>query len=357
MFGELAVLYLFLGGAGAGCLAVASIVDLAVLREPFGQAGYLPGPASDPLGRTVDIAFVVGFVAVASGAACLAFDLGRVDRIASLFANPSPTLLTFGSYALAALIALGAGLSIVRFAYVPAIPRGIVAAAEAATIVVGAGVALYTGLLFATIGGVRFWATPLVPALFFLSSASSGIALVVVAGVGEQADCAMRSTMRCLAASDAALLCAEAACAAALIVSAAASDHPGVAKSFEILTAGTYADAWWIGFIACGLVVPLVAEAAYLASSRKRAAASFGGAVRAVLVGAAAFALVGALCLRASIAGAGAHRDIELESGAVSADALSEPRDARDSAALSVVPGHAAGLEAGLAEEGNGAPL
>ena len=33
MLGELAVLYLFLGGAGAGCVAACSLVDLLWLRE------------------------------------------------------------------------------------------------------------------------------------------------------------------------------------------------------------------------------------------------------------------------------------------------------------------------------------
>ena len=40
MLGELAVLYLFLGGAGAGCVAACSLVDLLWLREPFGRRRF-----------------------------------------------------------------------------------------------------------------------------------------------------------------------------------------------------------------------------------------------------------------------------------------------------------------------------
>ena len=48
MLGELAVLYLFLGGAGAGCVAACSLVDLLWLREPFGAtAVYGPDPATE----------------------------------------------------------------------------------------------------------------------------------------------------------------------------------------------------------------------------------------------------------------------------------------------------------------------
>ena len=54
MLGELAVLYLFLGGAGAGCVAACSLVDLLWLREPFGAtAVYGPDPAVDPARRAV----------------------------------------------------------------------------------------------------------------------------------------------------------------------------------------------------------------------------------------------------------------------------------------------------------------
>ena len=36
MFGELVTAYLFLAGVGAGGVAVASVADLLLVREPFG---------------------------------------------------------------------------------------------------------------------------------------------------------------------------------------------------------------------------------------------------------------------------------------------------------------------------------
>lgn len=339
MFGELAVLYLFLGGAGAGCLVVASLLDLFVVKEPFGDADYAPEPLVHPLGRTVDLSFLVGFAFVAIGVACLVLDVGRFDRVLSLLVDPHPTLLTFGSYALSAAVLIGAALTLVRFAYLPLVPRGVVVAFEVAAAAVGLAVATYTGLLLSTLGGVRVWDTPFVPALFVLSSLSSGIALVVLSGVGETADAFMRATMRRLACVDLALIAAEGVCAAAFVIGAASSDHAGVVASYALLVEGPYANGWWIGFLACGLAVPFVAEGVYLVVSRKVGRAAIGDVARVVLLAAAAFVLVGALCMRWAIVGVGVHRDLELSTpeGAVEAAYADLALDARG--ALSAVAG------------------
>lgn len=316
MFGELAVAYLFLGGAGAGCVLVASLLDLVVVREPFGTAEYAPGPAVRPAAHAVDVAFAVGFVAVAAGIACLLLDVGRIDRVASLFLDPHPTFMTFGSYALAALAVLAAALAVVRFAYVPGVSRAAVTAAEAVACVVAVAVMTYTGLLLQSVEGVRFWGTPLVTALFVLSSASSGVACVVIVMMLENADAQVRRIVRALAVADVALIVAEVACAAALIAQAAASDHEGVLASLETLTRGDLAPVWWGGFAACGLAVPLAAEAAFLArggAGRTNHASADAGAMRTAVAVAAALVLVGAICLRVAIAGAGAHRELALE--------------------------------------------
>ena len=41
MFSVLAVGYLFLGGAGAGAIAVASILDLVWVKAPFGHTSRI----------------------------------------------------------------------------------------------------------------------------------------------------------------------------------------------------------------------------------------------------------------------------------------------------------------------------
>ncbi|MFQ9181128.1 MAG: NrfD/PsrC family molybdoenzyme membrane anchor subunit, partial [Eggerthella lenta] len=144
MFSVLAVGYLFLGGAGAGAIAVASILDLAWVRAPFGHASRIGIGEATPLERTVAVGMLAGFAALALGMLFLLFDLGRIDRVASLLLRPSLSFLTVGTYALAGLAACAALLVAVRFAYLPSVPRGAVRAVEAAAAVVAVVVMLYT---------------------------------------------------------------------------------------------------------------------------------------------------------------------------------------------------------------------
>ena len=63
MFGELVTAYLFLAGVGAGGVAVASVADLLLVREPFG-ADVVPDFAEKrPAER-----LVVGVLALSCGA-------------------------------------------------------------------------------------------------------------------------------------------------------------------------------------------------------------------------------------------------------------------------------------------------
>ncbi len=327
MFGTLAICYLFLGGAGAGAIVACSLLDLAWVREPFGCATYVQGPHADPAERVVDFGFAAGLALLAAGAACLLVDLGRTDRVLSLFLHPQPTMLNVGAYALAALALLGGFAVAVRFLYLPRVPRGMVVAVEGAACAVGFTVMLYTGLLLQSVQGVAFWASPFVPALFVLSSASSGVAVVLaVVFFVEQADQPFPqrriAPMRlALARADAAVIVAEAVCAAGLLLWAHASAHPGVAASLSTLTEGAMATAWWLGFCVCGLVAPLAAEIACAALARSAGRGANGAGERyarafAFLAAAAALVLVGAFCLRWSVACAGTHRDLALEDAA-----------------------------------------
>lgn len=320
MFGTLAVFYLFLGGAGAGALAICSLLDLVLVRQPFGTSAYVPGPSIDPRGRIVDYGFLAGFLALALGVISLLFDLGRVDRALDLFLHPSPSLLTFGSYALAALCALGAFAVLVRFVYLPDIKRAIVAAVEAAAVAVAVAVMLYTGLLLQTIGGVTFWASPLIPVLFVLSSLSSGAALVFAVAFFIEHDRVSEHMVRIVVFADIAIIVLEVAFAVALVALSGASEHPGVRESVSILTQGDAALAWWFGFCACGMAAPLVIETAGLVHR-----SGFGTALGIVAV----LVLAGAFCLRFGIVEAGVHRDPVLEP--IAGDLVLEPVAAESS--------------------------
>ena len=105
MFGELVTAYLFLAGVGAGGVAAASVADLLFVREPFG-ADVVPDFAEKrPAERLVAGVLALSCGALALGAGCLAADLGRADRVLSLFLAPPVTLMNLGAWAVALLTA------------------------------------------------------------------------------------------------------------------------------------------------------------------------------------------------------------------------------------------------------------
>ncbi len=302
MFGTFAVLYLFCGGTGAGAIAVCSLADLAWARQPFGTGTYTQGPSVRPEARIVDFGFAAGLALLVLGIACLLLDLGRLDRVLMLFLNPQPTFVTVGAFALAALALLGGFLAAVRFLYVPAVRRGAVAAAEAVAVAVGVVAMLYTGLLLQTMGGIAFWASPFVPLLFLLSSLSGGMALVLLAALFVERTPPTGQLTGFLARTDLLVVVLEIACVAGFLLWAQASGHPGVRVSLAQLAEGDVARAWWIGFCACGLAVPLGVEVAGWASGALRSERAGWSAAFAV---AAALVLVGGWCLRWSMVEAG----------------------------------------------------
>lgn len=321
MFGALTICYLFFGGAGAGVLLVASVVDLAWAKEPFGASAT--GASFDsarPLRRIVAHAFLVGFLSVAFGVLCLLFDLGRIDRVEALFLSPTATYLTLGSFALAALLACGAFLVIARFFYLPDVGRRAVVAFEVVAVVLSLVVAAYTGMLLSSLQAVAFWDTPLVPVLFTLSSLSSGCAaLLVLALAAEADDKATARVVGRLARIDLVLIAIEAVCAAAFALLALGSAQPSEAQVASRLFVGTdnLALVWWVGFVGCGLVVPFALECAAEGASRRRGRRS-----QQVMAMAGAFVLVGAFCLRLGIVDAGVHRELALEDPLEAAAAL-----------------------------------
>lgn len=312
MLGTLAVGYLFLGGAGAGAIVVASVLDLALVRAPFGTDARVSVDEAPPCERVAAFALLAGFAALALGVLCLLFDLGRIDRVLDLFLRPSPTYLTVGSFALAVLAACGAFLALVRFAYLPSVPRAAAVAVEAVAVAVGLVVMVYTGLLLQGLGAVALWRSPFVPVLFTLSSLSCGIAVVLAAAFFADPEGEAGRIVRPLVRADAALIVLEAAAAALFAGLALAGGHPGAAASAVQLVDGSGASAWWGGFVLCGLAVPLAVELAFAVRERLQARA-LPPALRAALAVAAVLVLVGGFSMRSAIVDAGMHRDLELE--------------------------------------------
>ena len=313
VFEILAICYLFFGGVGAGVIIVASFIDLMWVKEPFGVLAVLPSAqAIEPCYRLQAFTFLTGLCAVAFGILCLMFDLGRLDRLEALFLSPSVSFLTIGAFALAGLVVLGAFLALVRFCSFPVISRSVVVVVEAMAMAFGVVVMVYTGMMLQSFGSVAFWDTPLVPVLFVLSSLSAGCAVTFIVGFAVEADTDIRALhiVRVLAFVDLAIVVLEALCAIVFVLLALDSSRESAVLAARLLVEGDgwLAMLWWVGFVCCGMMVPLALEVVSSQSNRADCRTKM-----VVLALAGVFVLVGALSLRFSVADAGVHRTLVLE--------------------------------------------
>ena len=349
MFGELVTAYLFLAGVGAGGVAVASVADLLLVREPFGADAVPDFAEKRPAERLVAGVLALSCGALALGAGCLAADLGRIDRVLSLFLAPPATLMNLGAWAVALLTVLAAALALARFLYLPWANRRAVVVAEVVACGLAVVVAVYAGLLLQTLAGVRLWSTPWVPVLFVLSAASCGCALLMAGALFAEPDESVRKVTGAAARVDAAIIVAEAVAAVFLFAFVAGSDHAGVQASAASLLHGPAALPWWAGFAVCGLVAPLAVEVGCLVRGRRRRGARGGMVVypATALALAAALVLVGAVGLRAAVVEAGAQRPLELQEVEAPASTPSE----NEAEALLSAPSAEEGGQDGAATE------
>lgn len=322
MFGELIVAYLFLGGAGAGAVMVASLLDLLAVRVPCGpqRSGELTGAD-----RLVVFSLLVGLLALLFGLLCLMCDLGRPERILAFLTSPRPTLITFGAYALGLLVVLVAVLCAALLLRAPCLARPVVSALEVVACVVALGVMAYTGLFLRSMSGIASWDTPLVPVLFVLSAASCGVAIVLgitpFARGGGAEPFPARITLT-LVRADVALIACEIVVAGLYVAFAQAGDGASMANATGATGEGrlalpsvaglldgemNLAGIWWLGFVLCGLVVPIVVE---LAAGWRGGNLVSAGIVPVVV---AALVLVGAYSMRSVVVGLGEHRPATLE--------------------------------------------
>ena len=119
VFNVLTTSYLFLGGTGAGALAVLCVLECArVLRW---RALAMP---EEFFAR----AWPMCTVTLATGMLCLLVDLGRPDRLLGLFASPAPSVMAAGSFALVAALACAAAFSLGALLDTVRLPRAAVLA-------------------------------------------------------------------------------------------------------------------------------------------------------------------------------------------------------------------------------------
>lgn len=237
-------IYLFLAGLGAGAFAL----------------GALTNWAKTPAPTMKKVAFIVAPVAVAVGTLMLVVDahagLMNPLRFFGLVANLG-SVMAWGVIILSAFLVV----SIVDL-IVLLVKKSTPKALDVVGAVLAVCVAAYTGVLLGD-AGVAFplWNMAVLPILFIVSAASTGIALTVLITRFVAAD--EVAALPWLGKAGLVLPVLELALVIALLAvtgTAGGSAAAAAAASVGNLVSGPYAVAFWLGFIVIGLAVPFVLE-------------------------------------------------------------------------------------------------
>jgi formate-dependent nitrite reductase membrane component NrfD len=285
MFSGSVTWYLFFAGTGSGITFAVFVLDsfLRVFKpRVFQQYRFLIAPG-----------LVAGILLVALGAVFLAFDLGRLDRIAFLFSHPSFSILSIGAWALALFLFLTVAQVLLRLRFARQAPKSLHILIRWLSATSAAMVMVYTGVLLQSLHAVHFWATPLLPVLFALSSFSSGVALLLVMAFIRQSDGLAIRPFAQLSRFHIPLVLGE---LLVLVLYLWLMSYHSVTATVAVVNLlwGDYALLFWGGAVGCGLLLPLAFEAFF--HNRANWNSLFASSV---------LLLAGALALRFCILGVG----------------------------------------------------
>jgi formate-dependent nitrite reductase membrane component NrfD len=249
----LIVIYLFLGGLGAG----------AYLTSFAAEQGWLGKNSS--LKR---VGYYIAAPLVALGTGLLVLDLGqglyKPWLLGRLLLNHQ-SVMTWGVYILSAFILLGfiKGFLVFKNKTSPSVLTWAAAILALAT-------AAYTGLLLAVVDNIPFWNTGIMPVLFVVSALSTGFSAVdlLVPFMEKGVSRSSRENQVHLS------IIATELVVVAIFFSMMLSGLKGTAglKSAQVAVSGQYALMFWVVFIALGLIFPLIVNTAQYLKRRKLSA-------------------------------------------------------------------------------------
>ena len=275
------IIYLFLGGLGAGALLTAAFLELSGWRY---RRDYCPTALSG--------AAISGPV-VAIGSLLLILDLGAGKtepwRIVYLFTNFG-SVMTWGIWILCLFIPLALFYGLLEVVEVEPYVKGIVWArfprllrnvrlyrrrVAIVTAVLAVGVAIYTGVLISAVGpAVPFWSQPvlpflpisMMPLLFLVSAISTGMALTfdLVATIAIPD---IQQQMRVMDLSHIVLIGVENVLIGLLLLSAMNAGG-AAAESARMIMYGPLSVIFWVGVVLIGLVYPFVVHAYAIGAGR-----------------------------------------------------------------------------------------
>ena len=244
-WGWLIVIYLFLGGLGAGaflCSALAYKGFLGSLNERFYKFGFLLAP-----------------VAVIAGTALLLFDLAPSAainplKILQLYTRPV-SMMSIGTYLLTFFIVISV-LVLLQIKKSGKICDMMLTLGA----ILALGVMGYTGLLLYVVKAIPLWASVWLPILFTISAISTGLSANAAATLN-----AGHRLSHCAHKFHVVLVALEIVAVLALFASVR-SEAAGMTSVTKIVS-GSLAPMFWIGFVVFGLTMPLLGGSKFMLRS------------------------------------------------------------------------------------------
>lgn len=256
MLGSFVVLYLFLGGCGAGVLLTATVWSLL-----FHRTRTRTRQQTRTFDGLIGCLYAAGLVLLAAAALCLLLDLGRPQRFLLLFLRPTLSLLSAGSFLLLAALLTAGLLTALRFAGLVRSTGWTRRSLEVICALLAVGLMVYTGLYMAWMEAVPLWNNAALPLLLALSSASSGVAVVLLAVPFVRDSHLLSGWVGALHRLHHMLLILECVTLAAFLGLAVAD--PFARPSLLTLLSPDAVGLWFaVGFGGFGIAAPLGAEAA-----------------------------------------------------------------------------------------------
>lgn len=271
------VLYLFLAGMGSSAFLIGCVVDFAMRRKPDRRLGRIS--------LVTDAGMFVAPLIVTISSLFLVIDLGVPERFLMAFLSPT-SLLTWGAWGLVMFVLFSVFALLLSPFASSVVGRIAESACQIVAFVCALFTLLYSAFFLSAYPSVPLLHSPLVPALFTLSSLSAGLALLFLIAFARGRITGMLGEMRPLVHIEAVVVASEMIATIAFVVYAALREPTALASLYSLLF-GDVSAVFWVGAVLVGMVLPFALD---IINARR---------VNMWFVGAGSLcAIVGTFCLR-----------------------------------------------------------